>query len=266
MSENVFINAFITIGMSDYFTSHKVETFEAHIVECLCDIYGEDKLRQVYEDKNEVEFTKLLHTYGLSRTLYDNFLRDTLKYGNFKAEKLRDPSVKSDIASKIEVSLIQMFLYKCLLIEPTLEEISHFENNLLNNFEMIKWHFNNSLNPNRTREVWNKKKRMLTDNVELVEIKPRYLDEFTYAKFGTSLQDVKKMDYRMVNELNKYIEDKLATIEVDVDKKASKPKNLKELFIKTPLSTGSGFTDAIMIASIIAAEMAIGIIYLFLHM
>ncbi len=265
MSETVFINPFFTIGMNDYFIEHKVESFEAHIVECLCDIYGEDKLRAVYDSKNEAAFASLLHTYGFSHSKYDNFLRDTLKYLSFKNEKIKDPSVKSDIASKVEMSVITMFLYKCLLIEPTLEEISHFENNLLNNFEMIKWHFSASLNPNRTREAWEKKKRMLTDNVELVEIKPEYLDEFTYAKFGTSLQDVKKMDYRMVTELNNYIKDKLELMEVDAKKDRS-PKSLKELFVQTPLTSGSGFTDALMIASIIAAEMAIGIIYLFLHM
>ena len=74
-------------------------------------------------------------------------------------EHQKEPSIKSDIASKIEVSIIIMFIYKCLLIEPTLEEISHFENNLLNNFEMIKFHFSTSLNPNRTRDIWDKKKR-----------------------------------------------------------------------------------------------------------
>ena len=250
--------------MKDYFTTRKANTFESHIVECLCDIYGEDKIRKVYETRDESAFAALLHTYGLSRNIYDNFLRDTNKYTLFKIEYRKNPSIKSDIASKIEMLIISMFIYRCLLIAPTLEEISHFENNLLNNFEMIKWHFNTSLTPNKTREVWDKKKRMLTDNVELIEIKPEYLDEFTYAKFGTSLQDVKKMDYRMVEELNSYIKDKINTLEVEADK--VRPPKSKKIFANTALSTGSGFADAVLIASIIATEMSIGLIYLFLHM
>lgn len=264
MDETVFINDFISIGMRDYFKVGTSSTFESHIVECLCDIYGESKVRKVYETRDESAFTSLLHTYGLSRNMYDSFLRDTNKFPKFKMENAKNPSVKSDIASKIEISIIMMFIYKCLLIEPTLEELSHFENNLLNNFEMIKWHFNTSLNPNRTREVWDKKKKMLTDNVELVEIKPEYLDEFTYAKFGTSLQDVKKMDYRMVEELNSYIKDKMNAMTVDAEK--VKPPKSKKIRANTILSTGSGFADAILIASIIATEMSIGLIYLFLHM
>lgn len=264
MNESVFINDFIQIGMTDYFTKRVTSTFESHIIECLADIYGEDKLKHTFETKNEAAFVSLIHTYGLSRNIYDNFLRDTNKYTKFKIENKKNPAIKSDVASKIEVSIITMFIYKCLLIDPTMEELSHFENNLLNNFEMIKWHFNTSVDPNKTREVWDKKKRMLTDNVELIEIKPEYLDEFTYARFGTSLQDVKKMDYRMVEELNNYIKDKMNTMTIEAETKNRKPS--KKVFANTVLSTGSGFADAILIAAIIATEMSIGLIYLFLHM
>lgn len=264
MSENVFVNDFISIGMNEYFARKTATTFESHIIECLCDIYGYENMSKVYNSKNEGNFAELLYKYGLSRSNYDSFLRDTIKYEKFKEENRQDPSVKSDISSKVEVSIITMFIHKCLLIEPSLEEISHFENNLLNNFEMIKFHFNTSLNPNKTREIWEKKKKMLTDNVELVEIKPKYLDAFTYAKYGTSLEDVKKMDYRMVEELNKYITSKQEAEALEVPKKRV-PKSANALR-NTVLSTGNGYVDALLVASIIATEMSIGLIYLFLHL
>jgi len=155
-----------------------------------------------------------------------------------------------------------MFLYKCLLFEPTLEEISHFENNLLNNFEIIKMHFNTSINPNKTREIWDKKKKMLTESVELIEIKPEYLDEFTYAKFGTSLSDVKKMDYRMVEELNKYIKSKIEITGEVVPKIKQEKFSIKN----TVLSSGNGFVDALLIAGVIATEISVALIYMFLKM
>lgn len=262
MGETVFINDFISIGINDYFSNRTSNFFEAHIIECLCDIYGYEALKSVCLQKDEAGFISLIHKYGLSRNMYDNFLRDMIKYEKFKEDNSNDPSLKSDIASKIEVAVITMFLYKCLLIEPSLEEISHFENDLLNNFAIIKLHFNTSLNPNRTRDVWDKKKHMLTDNVELVEIKPEYLDEFTYAKFGTSLQDVKKMDYRMVEELNKYIKSKQTIVVEDIPKRKIPNEGL---FKNTILSTGNGYVDALLIAGIIATEISIGLIYLFLH-
>ena len=264
MDKSVFINGFISMGMASFFGNTKADIFERHIVECLCDIYGLDRVKAVYNAKDEAGFVNLLHTFGMSKTLYDDLLRDMNKYENFKSENSRDLSVKSDIASKIEVTVIKMFLYKCLLVEPSLEEISHFENDLLNNFEVIKLHFNTSLSPSRTREIWEKKKRMLQDNVELVEIKPKYLDEFTYAKFGTSLKDVKKMDYRMVEELNNYINSKLE-ITVSEEKPKRSLSDLK-LTRNTVLSSGNGFVDALLIAGVIATEISIGLIYLFLHM
>lgn len=263
MNKLVFINNFISMGMASYFENTKKDIFEGHVIECLSDIYGRNKMKAIYDARDEAAFISLLHVYGMQRSLYDNLLRDMMKYEAFMEENRRDPSVKSDIASKIEVTIITMFLHKCLLVAPSLEEISHFENDLLNNFEVIKLHFNTSLSPGRTREIWNKKKSMLTDNVKLVEIKPEYLDDFTYAKYGTSLKDVKKMDYRMVRELNSYIESK-QSLEVENDQK--KKKSIPKLNKQTVLSSGNGFVDALLIAGIIATEMSIGLIYLFLNM
>lgn len=265
MSGSIFINEFISLGMAAYFGDKSTDIFEKHVVECLCDIYGRDKIKKVYDAKDDVAFLDLIYTYGLSKTVYDNFLRDSSKYEKFKEDNRKDPALKSDIGSKVEIALVTMFLYRCLLVEPSLEEISHFENDLLNNFEVIKLHFNTSLNPNRTRDVWDKKKRMLTDSVQLVEIKPEYLDEFTYAKFGTSLQDVKKMDYRMVEELNCYIKSKME-LSVEEEKPFRKKDIISTLKRDTVLSTGNGFVDALFVAAIIATEMSIGLIYLFLHM
>ncbi len=260
---NDFINKFISIGLNDFFLNNSSSNFEAHIIECLCDIYGQDDIKRAYITRDESLFIDLIYKYGFSKTMYDNFIRDTLKYEVFKQKNAQNPALKSDIASKIEVSVITMFLYKCLLLEPSLEEISHFENNLLNNFAIIKMHFNTSVNPNRTREVWDKKKRMMIENVELIEIKPEYLDEATYTKYGTSLQDVKKMDYRMVNQLNSYIQSK-QSLEVDGNTKR-KSLEIKSLLRNTAISSGNGYVDALIIASIIATGVSLTLIYIFLH-
>ena len=261
MERSNFINEFVSLGMYDYFNGLKENVFERHIIECLCDIYGKDSIKELYENNRENEFATLIHRYGLAPNIYDNFLRDTAKYMKFKKENALDPTKKSNIASAVEASVISMFLYKSLIIEPTLEDLSHFENDLLNDFSVIKLHFNTSLNPNKTRELWEKKKKILSDNVELIEIKPKYLDEFTYARFGTTLKDVKKMDYRMVEELNSYILSKLESMpKDDTDNKTGSIKGT------TIISSGNGFVDALLITAIIATEMSIGLIYLFLNM
>lgn len=263
MNESVFINDFISRGMLSYFDGRKDNVFEAHIIECLCHIYGRDRMKATYDDRSETEFITLLHIFGMSKSLYDNLLRDMVKYEQFREEYKQDPSLKTDLASKIEITLITMFLYRCLIIQPSLEDLGHFENDLLNNFEIIKLHFNTSINPSSTREIWNQKKRMLVDNVELVEIKPEYLDDATYAKYGTSLKDVKKMDYRMVEELNSYIKAKSMSVSVEDNNKKIDLSSL--LSNKTVLSSGNGMVDALLVAAVIATEVSIGLIYMFLH-
>jgi len=259
MSKSDFINEFISAGLYEYYTLKSTNSFESHIIECLTDIYGTD-IQKNYEENNTDAFEQLIKKYGIKPSLYDSFLRDTAKYEVFKKENLKDPRKKSNIASIIEVNIIMMYLQKSIFIEPTMEEISHFENDLLNNFSIVKLHFNISLEPNRTREYWNRKKRIIFDNVELKEIKPNYLDNFTYARYGINIDDVKKMDYRMVDELNSVIQGRIFRDE---------PKDVKvkpKWNMNTAISTGNGAVDAILMVAIIAAELSIGLIYLFLHM
>lgn len=262
MDKTFFVNQFLSLGMYDYFNDKRDNIFERHIVECLCDIYGTSAIKKCYDEKDENAFTTLIYSYGLTSTVYDNFLRDTVKYEEFREKNKENPSLKSDVASLVESSIITMFLYKCLIEEPSLETLSHFENDLLNDFSIIKLHFNTSLEPNKTRTIWEKKKKLLSNNVELVEIKPEYLDEFTYSRFGIDIEKVKEMDYRMVAELNKYIKSKMTELEAPKEEKKKKPL----LSRNTIISSGNGLVDALLIMSIIAAEMSIGIIYLFLHM
>ncbi len=264
MTELIIANSFISQGLYEYFNNSSASSFEAHIIECLCDIYGEDKIKKTFTEKNDPAFSELIHSYGLKNSVYDNFLRDTNAYNSFKISKEQDPSIKTDLLTRIESYIITMFLYKCLTSEATDEEISHFENDLLNNFNIIKLHFNMSNDPSATRNLWAKKKKLLMDEVELVEIVPEYLDEYTYSKFGTSLDIVKKMDYRMVEELNSYIKSKLE-VQAQEDPK-SQNKKKSDLFRNTAISSGNGFVDALLITSIIVTEISIGIIYFFLHM
>lgn len=265
MEVKEFVNEFISIGMNDYFYVSNGTSFERHIVECLCDIYGQEEIKKLYDDGNVDGFNEMIIKFGVKPEVYDNFLRSTVRFELFKKENEKNPAIKSDIASNIEENIITMFLRKCVIYSPTEEELSHFENDLLNDFNVIKWHFNTSINPNKTRDIWNTKRKILSEEVELVEIKPVYLDEFTYSRFGVKLDDVKKMDGRMVDELNKYIKGKLEEDSNMEDIELPKIKKKTSVW-NTAISSGNGYVDALMIVSIIVTELSIGAIYLFLHM
>ena len=259
METKPFINDFINFGMHEYFYGDNTFSFERHVIECLVHIYGKKALKSIFDEKDESAFTDLIFKYGIKPNVYDNFLRDTIKYNKFKSERANNPALKTDVTSAIEIEIVTLYIQRCLSFTPTSEDILGFENELLNDFDVIKFHFNTSLEPNKTREFWDKKKKLLSDDIELVEIKPEYLDEFTYARFGVKLDDVKKMDYRMVDELNKYIKAKLK----EDDEESGKPK--KKVTADTIITSGNGFVDALLIISIIVTEVSIGLIYYFLH-
>lgn len=262
---SIFINEFLTIGFADYYSNSETKSFERHIVECLVTVYGSYELKNCFDRRDENGFQSLLTKYGFKLNLYENFLRDTTKYEQFKEENIQNPNVKSDIASVVECDVINMFLFKCLTSEPSFEELGHFENDLLNDFSIIKMHFNTSINPNRTREYWSKKKKILTNNIDLIEIKPDLLASETYAKFGIKIEDVAAMDPRMIKELNSYISSKMAEGDGEIEAELPKPKTV-EFLTNTAISSGNGYVDALVVISIIATELSLGLIYIFLHL
>lgn len=259
MENKIFVNSFIDFGMQEFFYGNNGFSFEKHVIECLVHIYGKKALKSIYDARNEDAFSDTILKYGIKPNVYDNFLRDTSKYEKFKEEKEKNLAAKTDVTCTIEIELATLYIQRCLSFTPTNDDIAGFENELLNDFDVIKFHFNTSLEPNKTREFWEKKKKLLSDDIELVDIKPDYLDEFTYARFGVKLEDVRKMDYRMVDELNKYIRAKLKE---DNDDSGNEKKKLSA---NTIITSGNGFIDALLIISIIVTEISIGMIYYFLH-
>lgn len=257
-----FVNEFLSAGFHDFYYKKDSPSFESHIIECLTDIYGQEVLKKLYEEGDENGFVELISSYGVKPNMYDNFIDACNKYENFIKERQKNPAIKSDRASMVEIAVVSFYICKYLTTTPTLEELSHFENDLLNNFSVIKEHFNMSLDPNKTREYWNNKKRVLYNNYDLFEIKPDYLDEFTYAKYGVKIEDVRKMDARMVQELNKYIVDKLQKEE---KQNASNSKKMKLDLGNTIISSGNGYVDALLMVAIIVTELAIGFIVFFLN-
>lgn len=260
--EELFINEFLTLGMDAYFNKKQEHFFEKHIVECLCEIYGNETILDIYKTKDNGKFLESLTSYGFSSSNYYSFLGHLSDFEKFKKECVANPSLKSDIVHLVESDIITMFLYKCLVKSVSSEELLRFENYFLNNFNVIKLHFNFSLNPNKTRELWDKKKKLMADSVELVEIKPELLDASVYAKYGTSIEEVEKMDYRMVEQLNSYIKTRMSAESEKEDKDNNKKMPLSNIVI----TSGNGFVDALLIASVIITELSVGAIYLFLHL
>ena len=255
MASNLFVNEFMTIGVYDFFNSGNASSFESHIIECLCDVYGKDNIKNCYSEMDGNAFYSLIVKY-CSPDLYDQLLYNCKQFEDYK------DSNDNKYASYLEIIVAKMFIKKCIINGFTDEEVAHFENDLLKNFHIIQWYSTHSSNPNQTLEEWTRLKSALDDNVELIEVKPEYLDAYTYAKYGIDLAKVKQMDYRMVKELNSYIKSRM----LEEEQKEIEGVKKKKLTLNTSISSGNGFVDALLIISIIATELSVGLIYLFLHL
>ncbi len=254
----IFINEFLTIGFNDFINKTKNNIFEDYVIACLYAIYGQS-LIEAYIQKQTNMFEKIIKKYKLNQSVYEDFMDNLIAYEGFKKSLMTNPIQKTEILSNIQTDLIKMLKYKTVFESITDAQIAGFESIFLNDQEIKKYTFNYSNDPNKVLKYYKNEKRNFSEDIILEEEKPNLLDEFTYARFGVSYDDVKDMDYRMINKLNDYIKNK-----IEVDKV---PNAIKQKFrINSVLTSGSGAVDALLIIAIIATEISIGLIYLFLHM
>lgn len=247
----MFINEFINTGLYDYFNDLKSVSFEKHVIECICDIYGKEEIKKAFLTKDQNMFIDLIKSFGYPDNYYTRFLGYTMDYIKFKDEMKTNPEAKTNVLSRIEAELITMFSYKWMLDKVSPADIERFEKDLLSNFEVIRLNMNHSIDPNIIRTIWEKQKHDIQNSISLKKEEASFLETGVYQKFDLDINDVKQMDYRMVNQLNKSIIDKLKEPEEEVK------KSFQQKFV---LSSGNGFVDILMMVSIIGTIASIGII------
>lgn len=257
--EGIFINKSLTIGYENYTGKKNTDPFECHVIECLVAIYGKDII-DAYNERSMEKFDKTIRRYGLAENIYTHFMDNLIAYQGFKERLKKEPNIKTDIISNIDVDLIKMYEFMSAFVKITEAQLTSFETLILKNFEVTKIHFNYSNDPKRVENFYKKERSKFGNSVELKEQDVEFLDEITYSKFGVSIDEVKNMDYRMVKKLNNYINDRIKS---GVDVVAPTKRKLK---LNSVISSGNGFVDALLIMSIIATEISVGLIYMFLHL
>lgn len=257
--ESIFINKCLTLGFENYLGNKNTDPFECHVIECLVSIYGQEII-EAYKEKSLEKFDKIMREYGLSENIYTNFMDNLEALSRFKEVMKSNPNTKTNIFSNIDIDLIKMYEFMSAFVDVTEAQLSSFEASMLKNFEVTKIHFNYSNDPKRVENFFKKERSKFGNSVELKEQTIELLDDLTYSKFGVSINEVKNMDYRMVNQLNNYINDRMSK-GLDTIKPAK-----KKIRFNSVISSGNGFVDILLILSIIATEVSVGLIYMFLHM
>ena len=247
----MFINNFFTAGLKKYFSNNKISSFETHVIACICDIYGEDEVKKLYINKDQTGFIELIKKYGYPENYYVRLVSLTLEYENYLINLRKNPELKTNVYNKIEAELIKMVGFKWMMDELTNQELIKFENDLINDFEIIKFKYNSSTEPEATKELWEARKKEFRNSIKLETAKIDFLSDEVYKQFNLEIDDVKDMDYRMVERLNKSIIQKMQ------EPPEEKPKEKKSKFV---LANATGKINFVMMVCILLLIAAVGIV------
>ena len=254
--DNVFINNFINSGISNYLLIkdnkdyEKEHIFEVHIIKCLCKIYGEINIINPYRIKNENSFKSNIIMYGYKLKDMEEFFKLLDDYTEWlNSEKAVG---KTDVTSKIEISLINMIIEKNKEVKFDKDEIEYFNaffdpvnNNLAKLHDLI------TVDINKVPMYWNEKKELLKNTTKLKLVKKDLLSSSTYEKYGLEQNDVAKMSEDKVKDVNESILEK---------EKEEQKRNKKFVPKSLIITSGNGFVDILMLLSIMTTEIVIGVL------
>lgn len=256
---NFFVNRSIDVGIENYLLKKnnekydKSHVFEMLVIEMLTNIYGEINVINPYKLKDSKSFMKNLQLYGLSQKTTYQFIDLMDEYYKWLA---LSSSHSTNLVEKIKFILLQMVLLKCSEKQLSVKEkklyIRFFENKIIGLDELCKLMKDDNTNFYR---MWSLKKHFIDSstvefNYEL--LMPEFFDEKKYKEFGISLNDISKLSNETVEKIN----NKIIVEDADTEKK----KNRFVIPLKLMISSGNGFVDTLVLLSVMATEIMIGII------
>lgn len=256
---NFFVNRSIDVGIENYLAKKnngkfdKSHVFEVLVIEMLINIYGEINIINPYKLKDSKSFIKNLQLYGLSSKTTYQFIDLMDEY--YKWLSLSN-SQSTNLVEKIKFVLLQMVLHKVSDKKLSKNEkafyFRFFENRIIGLNEICKLMKDDNSNFYR---MWNLKKDFINDenvkfNYEL--LLPDLFDEKKYKEFGISLSDISRLSNETVEKIN----NKIVVEEADTARR----KNKFVIPLKLVISSGNGFVDTLVLLSVMATEIMIGII------
>ncbi len=261
--EKFFINPAIEYGISSYLKAKEglpVETcytFEMSIIKALTIIYGEKSILLPYKIENEKAFECNLLMYDLKESDMQNFIKYMALYHQFLKNN-HSHEKAGGLIVEIEKIIIEMIEKRSKHREFTEAEIREFDtifNPREGNLRKLKSLINT--NDGLIIKKWEDRKYGLTNTqIKMMAINPNLLEPYTYSKFGYDIKTIALLSEEEIRTINQRIteeEDRFFEVE---EKKKGKKRN------KIILTTGNGFVDKLMILSIVATEIMIGVIIL----
>lgn len=259
--DKIFINPAIENGIQSYMlykdekTYPAIYTFEMNVIKVLTIIYGEKSVLLPYKIDNEKAFECNLLTYDLKENDMKNFIKYMNDYyefmKNYKSEKKA-----TGLTTEIEKILLEMIIKRSKRKEFTQTELKEFDqvfNPIEGNLKKIKSLV--SMNNGLIVRAWETNKLELSNTqLRMIAVNPNLLDSNLYTKYGYNIKTIASLSEDEIEKVNHII-----TIEENrINLEQKKPTVFKRG--KIILTTGNGFVDKLLLLSIIATELMIGMV------
>ena len=259
--EKFFINPAIEYGIRSYM-KHKegseykrAHTFEMNVIKALTIIFGENSILLPYKIDNEKAFECNLLMYDLKESDMKNFIKYMGEYYEFM-KNFNSNTKATGLIYEIEKILIEMINKRGARKEFTPEELREFDtifNPIDGDLKKIK-----SLLSSDTgliiKEWENHKYELSNTQLRMIAVNPNLLMPEEYAKYGYDINSIAVLTEDEIKKINETIVEEMIRKNNDSKKTFFKKKN------KIVFSCGNGFVDKLMLLSIVATELMIGII------
>lgn len=259
--DKYFINPAIENGIQSYilYTEGKTYpplfTFEMNVIKVLTIIYGEKSILLPYKIDNEKAFECNLLMYDLKENDMKNFIKYMNEYyafmKNYKSEKKA-----TGLTTEIEKILLEMIIKRSKRKEFTQKEISEFDrifNPIEGNLKKIKSLV--SANNGLIVRAWeNNKLELSNTQLRMIAVNPNLLDSNLYSKYGYNIKTIASLSEEEIEKINHVITIEENRINIEPEHKTIFKRG------KIVFTTGNGFVDKLMLLSIIATELMIGVI------
>ncbi|MDD2504893.1 MAG: hypothetical protein PHF21_01305 [Bacilli bacterium] len=257
---NIFINNGIHNGIISYLNFinnneiNNKHIYEFWVIRILIRIYGEINIINPFKLRKEESFKNNLLIYGLKEIEVDSFIKFMNEYDKWLNSPV-EPA-KTDIPNKINIILINMILLKKTINNIDKNDIECFDDFFCpEKGDMLKVQNLIMNEPYTTSKLWLRKKNSFNNDFKFQEITEQLLTENDYNRYGLILNEVKQLSNLKIREIN----NKIITEDSENNEGGRTKFDPKKLI----LTSGSGFVDTIVLLSIMATEIMIGLLIAF---
>lgn len=257
--EQYFINPAIEYGISGYLylkegkSVSRLYTFESYVLKALTIIYGEKSILLPYKIDNETAFKCNLLMYGLKEQDMEDFIKYMNDYYEFM-KTFKSEKKATGLISEIEKILIKMITKRSNRHPFTPEEMNEFDKIFNPTHGELK-ELKQLIDSNKgliIKEWLDQKNEITNTQLRLKAINPNLLDPRIYFKYGYDIKTIAELSDNEINDVN--------TIIIKEENKDMVIKNDIKIKQKLVLTTGNVLIDILIILSIIATELMVGII------